>query len=100
MPITVEGHKRTEGSQPRALRREGLIPAVLYGHNGAESVQLTLDAKTVELLQKKATVNKTVVELNIPDLSWNGKTVIHELQTHPWKGFPYHVSFFSLPAEG
>ena len=96
MTITVEGQKRKEGTKPNALRREGLIPAALYGHDGANSVQLTVPAKTVETLMKQAFENTTVVQLNLPELPWSGKTVIREIQTHPAKGYPYHVSFFSV----
>lgn len=95
MPITVETQKRPEGSKPRALRRSGLIPANLYGHNGAESISLVVDVKTVERLLKQATPNKTEIELNIPDLQWSGKTVLREVQIHPAKGTPYHLSFFA-----
>ena len=96
MEITVQCQKRPSGSKPRALRREGLIPAVLYGHKGAESEELTIDAKTAENLMKKGAVNHTLIQLNIPDLSWAGKALLREVQTHPWKGFPYHLSFFSV----
>ncbi|AMW31358.1 MULTISPECIES: 50S ribosomal protein L25/general stress protein Ctc [Arthrospira] len=96
MEITVKCQKRPSGSKPRALRREGLIPAVLYGHKGAESEELTIDAKTAENLMKKGAVNHTLIQLNIPDLSWAGKALLREVQTHPWKGFPYHLSFFSI----
>ena len=96
MEITVKCQKRPSGSKPRALRREGLIPAVLYGHKGAESEELTIDAKTAENLRKKGAVNHTLIQLNIPDLSWAGKALLREVQTHPWKGFPYHLSFFSI----
>ena len=96
MEITVQCQKRPSGSKPRALRREGLIPAVLYGHKGAESEELTIDAKTAENLMKKGAVNHTLIQLNIPDLSWAGKALLREVQTHPWKGFPYHLSFFSI----
>ncbi|MBS0018163.1 MAG: 50S ribosomal protein L25/general stress protein Ctc [Arthrospira sp. SH-MAG29] len=96
MEITVKCQKRPSGSKPRALRREGLIPAVLYGHKGAESEQLTIDAKTAENLMKKGAVNHTLIQLNIPDLSWAGKALLREVQTHPWKAFPYHLSFFSI----
>ncbi|WP_088243160.1 50S ribosomal protein L25 [Calothrix rhizosoleniae] len=95
MSITVECQTRPEGTKPRALRRSGMIPANLYGHNGTESISLLVDAKTVELLQKKAAVNKTELELKITDISWNGTTVIKELQTHPAKATPYHVSFYA-----
>ncbi|MFN5565931.1 MAG: 50S ribosomal protein L25, partial [Pseudanabaena sp.] len=29
----------------RALRRNGQIPATVYGHKGSESISITLDAK-------------------------------------------------------
>ncbi|MEA5501181.1 50S ribosomal protein L25 [Limnoraphis robusta] len=99
MAITIECQKRPEGSKPNALRREGLIPAVLYGHQGAESIELTLDAKKAILLMQNAIVNKTVIELSIPHLSWNGQTVLHEVQSHPWKPLPYHFSFFAVKEE-
>lgn len=96
MEIIVQCQKRPPGSKPRALRREGNIPAVLYGHKGAESEELIVDDKTVENLMKKGAVNHTLLQLNIPDLSWSGKALLREVQTHPWKGFPYHLSFFSV----
>ncbi|BAZ32591.1 ribosomal protein L25-like protein [Cylindrospermum sp. NIES-4074] len=99
MAITIESQKRPEGSKPRALRRSGLIPANLYGHKGAESISLVVDAKTVERLMKAAIVNKTEIELNIPELEWRDITVIRELQIHPAKGTPYHVSFFVTPKD-
>ena len=99
MELTVECQKRPEGSKTRALRRSGLIPAVLYGHNGSESVALTVEAKTVQQLLKDASINNTLIKLNIPDLPWNGKTLLREVQTHPWKGYPYHLSFFSISTQ-
>lgn len=99
MEITVECQKRPEGSKPRALRREGRIPANLYGHNGAESISLTLDAKTAERLLKKASLNNTLVDLNIADIPWRGQTLIREAQTHPAKGWLYHLSFFAVASQ-
>ena len=98
MQVTVECQKRPGGSKPRALRRQGFIPAALYGHNGAESVSLILKQKDAEILLKKASVNNTLVDVNIPDISWNGKALIREAQVHPWKGMLYHLSFFSVAA--
>jgi large subunit ribosomal protein L25 len=100
MAITVESQKRPEGSKPKALRRSGLIPANLYGHKGTESISLTIDAKTVEHLLKKVSVNNTLIELNIADAPWRGKTLLRELQIHPAKGTPYHLSFFAVAGHG
>lgn len=100
MEVTIECQKRPEGSKPRALRRSGLIPASLYGHNGAESVALTLNAKDAETLLKKAILNNTLVQVKIPDISWSGKALLREIQTHPWKRTElYHLSFFSVAAQ-
>lgn len=99
MELTVECQKREAGSKPNALRRGGLVPAVLYGHKGAESVSLTIEAKTAKQLLEKASLNNTVIQLNVTDMGWNGKTLLREVQSHPWKGFPYHLSFFAIAAQ-
>ncbi|MEH2071245.1 MAG: 50S ribosomal protein L25/general stress protein Ctc [Nostoc sp.] len=100
MAITVECQKRPEGSKPKALRRSGEIPANLYGHKGTESISLTINAKTVEQLLKKASVNNTLLDLNITDVPWRGKALLRELQIHPAKGTPYHLSFFAVAGHG
>ncbi len=99
MTVTVECQTRKEGSKPRALRREGFIPATLYGHKGAESTALTLTTKTAQTLLKNAVVNNTLVDLTIPEQSWKGKALIREVQAHPWKRTLYHLSFFAVAAQ-
>ncbi|MGD1808649.1 50S ribosomal protein L25 [Dapis sp. BLCC M126] len=96
MEVTVECQKRPEGSKTKALRREGLIPAVLYGHQVTESVELTINVKEAKQLLKNASANKTIIDLKVPEISWNGKTVIREVQYHPYKSEIYHLSFFSV----
>jgi large subunit ribosomal protein L25 len=95
MEFTVECKKRPEGSKPNALRREGLLPAVLYGHNVAESIALTVEVKAVETLLRKSP-RKSPIEVNVPELSWKGKAMIQEVQKHPWKESMYHISFFAI----
>lgn len=96
MTLTIEAKKREEDAKPRALRREGIIPASLYGHDGNNSIDLTVDDKEMGMLLRSAKVNKTEIELSIPDLSWSGSVLVREAQKHPWKGYLYHVSFFSV----
>ena len=99
MPLTIECQKRPEGSKPRSLRRSGLLPAVLYGHNGRESISLVMDSKQFGDLLKASSGKKPEVQLTIPELSWSGTTVLQEVQIHPWKKFPYHVSFFATKSK-
>jgi large subunit ribosomal protein L25 len=100
MPLTIDCQKRPDGSKPNALRRDGKIPATLYGHNGTESLHLVIDAKQAGFLVRDASVNNSLIQVNIPDLSWNGKALLREVQKHPWRGYLYHLSFFSVAAHG
>ncbi|WP_052050728.1 50S ribosomal protein L25/general stress protein Ctc [Leptolyngbya sp. KIOST-1] len=99
MELTIECKSRDPKAKPNALRRQGLLPAVLYGHDGTESVSLTVDQHAAEMLLRKAAVNNTMIDLQIPDLSWNGKALLREVQAHPWKNALYHLSFFAVKAQ-
>ncbi|MBE7381451.1 MAG: 50S ribosomal protein L25/general stress protein Ctc [Leptolyngbya sp. SIO1E4] len=99
MELSIECSKRKAGINPRALRREGLLPAVLYGHNGAESVSLTVQGRDAERLVRFASVNNTLINVSVPEMPWSGKALLREVQTHPWKGNLYHLSFFSVAAQ-
>ena len=99
MNISVECQSRPEGSKPRALRRDGLIPAALYGHDGAKSISLTIPAKQAQFLLREAAVNNTLIDLKVPDLDWQGKALIREVQAHPWKRTLHHLSFFTVSAK-
>ena len=96
MSLSIECQKRPENIKPNALRREGLIPATLYGHDGTESMQLAVNQKEAALMLRGVTVDETVIDVNIPDLSWNGQAVIKEIQAHPWKRNLIHLSFCSV----
>ena len=100
MNLSVECQTRPENSKPRALRRQGFIPAVLYGHNGTESLALTMTSDNVTALLKKAAINNTLIDLNVTDVPWNGKVLIREVQSHPWKNDIFHISFFSVATHG
>jgi len=99
MKITVECKTREEGTKPRALRREGLIPAALYGHDGPNSVSLTIPTKDAQKLLRDAAINNTLIDIKVPDMSWEGKALIREVQAHPWKRTLNHVSFFTVSAK-
>ena len=99
MELTIECKSRDPKAKPNALRRQGLMPAVLYGHQGTESMSLTIDQKEADTLLRKAAVNNTMITVNVPDLSWNGKALLREVQAHPWKNLVYHLSFFAVKAQ-
>ncbi|MGB3614553.1 MAG: 50S ribosomal protein L25/general stress protein Ctc [Elainellaceae cyanobacterium] len=96
MELSLNCETRSPETKPRALRREGRIPASLYGHDGSTSLALTVNEKDAMTLLRYATVNGSIVDLSVPDKSWTGKVLIREAQMHPWRGLLYHISFFSV----
>ena len=100
MKLTIECQPRPDGSKTKALRRSGKLPAVLYGHKGTESISLVLSAKEAERLMRQASVNNTLIDITIPEVPWAGKALLREVQTHPWRGTPYHVSFYAIADHG
>jgi len=89
--------RKTVGNGPaRTLRREGKVPAVLYGPK-TETVLLSIDSKDFEQILKEASVGSVLLNLQIQ----NGKTytqaaMIKELQTHPVTGSFLHVDFYEI----
>jgi len=89
--------RKTVGNGPaRTLRREGKVPAVLYGPK-AETVLLSIESKDFEQILKEASVGSVLLNLQIQ----NGETstrsaMIKELQTHPVSGSFLHVDFYEI----
>ena len=79
----------------RKLRRDGKIPAVIYGH-GREPQSLTVDARELEKLLSTVSAASTVIELSMGGAV--AKTLIRELQRHPVKRNVIHVDFQELVA--
>lgn len=99
MTTQVTVQNRTPGINPRALRRSGKVPAVLYGHRGTKSVSLELDMRDVESLMKQVTVNNTVFQLQV-ERGWSGDVLLREVQRETLRGTPEHLSFFAIAGHG
>jgi large subunit ribosomal protein L25 len=79
------------GKKVALLRRDGRLPAVVYGH-GVSSENVSLDYHEFELLRRKAGQNALI------DLSVDGKqarpVLVHDVQVHPVHRRPLHVDLF------
>ena len=80
----------------RKLRAVGAVPAIVYGH-GREPQSLAIDTYTLERLLEKVSYKTTVIELEVPGVA-NAKTLIREIQRHPFKRHILHVDFQELVA--
>lgn len=92
---TIEATPRDETGKgaARAIRREGRIPGVLYGH-GRESMSLTVDAVDLAKLAGSISVDNTLVDLEVDGEST--KVLIREIQRHPFRAEMLHVDFFEI----
>jgi len=79
----------------RSLRRDGRLPAIIYGH-AREPLSLSVPAREFERLLEKFAAENTVIELSI-DGSMS-RTLIREIQRHPVKRNVLHVDFQELVA--
>lgn len=89
--------RTTTGNGPaRELRRQGSIPAVLYGPD-TESMLLSVSAKALEQVTKSANIGQLLLDLVIEGEKAATKTaMIRELQVHPLSGDPIHVDFYEV----
>jgi len=89
--------RTTVGNGPaRVMRRQGQIPAVLYGP-GTGTILLAVAANDLEQVLKKGKSGQVVLNLVIQ----NGETstrpaMIKELQTHPLSRNFLHVDFYEI----
>jgi len=87
---------KTGNSPARALRRAGMLPAVLYGP-GIDPVSLTIDAKDLKKALKKGKIGQSLFSLKVGNWEGYTKTVmIKELQSHPLNNAYIHADFYEI----
>ena len=80
------------GKANKRLRREGLVPGVVYG-KGEGSTNVQVEAKTFETLYRAA--GKTsVVKFRVPGSAQATSGFIKSVQRHPLSGRALHVDYY------
>jgi large subunit ribosomal protein L25 len=89
--------RKTIGNGPaRALRREGKVPAVLYGPK-TEPILLSVEVRDIEQLLKTGNVGQILLNLIIQNGQETTRpAMIKELQAHPVSGQFLHVDFYEI----
>jgi large subunit ribosomal protein L25 len=86
----------TGNSPARALRRDGRIPAILYGPD-TEPVKLSVDVKELENTFKMSKSSQMLLNLIIENGEQASRTVmLKEMQTHPLKQSYIHADFYEI----
>jgi len=92
-PRLAAASRSVTGKAVAQLRRQGQLPAVVYGH-GTASEALTLDAHDFDQLRRHAGAS-TLVDLSVD----GGKTrpvLVHGIQVHRLSRRPIHVDLFAV----
>jgi large subunit ribosomal protein L25 len=79
----------------RKLRSAGQIPAIIYGHARAPQ-PLAVPTRELEKLLERVSAESTVIELTLA--GGVSRTLIREIQRHPYKKQILHVDFQELVA--
>ncbi len=89
--------RTSAGNSPsRALRREGNIPAILYGP-GTESVPLSITSLDLERALKKASASQIIFNMSVQNAQTGSRTaMIKDLQIHPMSRKFLHVDFYEI----
>jgi large subunit ribosomal protein L25 len=91
LDLTLDA-REAHGKANKRLRREGLVPGVVYG-KGQDSTPVQVDAKTFETLYRAA--GKTsVVKFRLPGASRATSGFIKSVQRNPLTGRAIHVDYF------
>jgi len=85
---------RETGTRPsRRLRREGLIPAVVYGE-GNEAISVSVDRRDLRIALSTDAGQNALITLTVDGTRY--LTVVKELQRHPVRREVTHVDFLSV----
>ena len=81
----------------RRLRREGKVPAVIYGGN-KDTVSLTLQLNELQHATKNEAFYASILEIKI-DEKTTQQAVVRDMHRHPFKPIIMHIDFLRVSAE-
>jgi len=93
--LTAHTRKRSGSGALNSLRREGLIPAVVYGKS-QPSVNVRLNAKQVETVLHHSVSEQILVNLTIEDTGETRLALIQDVQHNPLTGAIIHLDFHAI----
>lgn len=95
--VSLNAEPRTETGTgvARKLRQAGRVPAVIYGH-GRDPQPLSVNTREVDKLLSTISAGSTVIELGVDGRT--ARTLIREIQRHPFKRHIVHIDFQELVA--
>ncbi len=91
--LSVEA-RQVLGKKVRHLRREGVLPANIYGH-GLSSLAVQVKTEELEKTLRASTVNE-VIDVKVAGERSARPVVVHHIQRHPITSSPLHADFYQV----
>ena len=95
--IEATARPRAGKGAARAVRREGNIPAVIYGDK-KEPVTIALSAHNLTILLNRGKFLSSVFDIKVDNSTI--RALPRDVQFHPVKDTPIHVEFQRVPEDG
>lgn len=92
LAVTKRHIGTTEAKKPKALREEGILPAVIYGRAEA-STPIAIDRKTFEKVYKTAGESQVITLTGLDSIK---QALIHDVAVHPVSGALLHADFYAI----
>ena len=96
LTLAAEARDRAGKGASRAMRREGRVPAVIYG-NKETAISIHVEEKRLAKLLSTGHFMNSVVEIEIDGKSYH--TLPRDVQFHPVNDRPIHVDFLRVTDE-
>lgn len=93
--LTAHTRKRSGSGALNSLRREGLIPGVVYGKT-QPSLNVRLSRKEIETVLHRSAAEQILVNLTIEDLNETKLALIQDVQHNPLTGTITHLDFHAI----
>ena len=93
--VTAHIRQNTGKSAARRIRREGRLPAIIYGKG--DSTALTIEADILEKIRRSAGGSNTVLDMSLlGQQDEQCHAILREVQINPVTREPLHVDFFRV----
>ena len=94
--LTVQ-RRTTAGTRPvRRMRRDGLIPGVVYGKS-TEPLSIEINGRALTKMLQSRAGEHALVKLRMEGSgSWEKPVLVHDVQRHPVSGHILHVDFHAV----
>jgi large subunit ribosomal protein L25 len=94
--LNVKPRVETGKGAARKARRDGRIPAVLYGDTVKKGVALLLEAADFRHVIQRHAGENVVLDLKVEGEAEARKAIVREVQYHPFRSEALHVDFLQV----